>query len=155
MLLRFQVALRARRAQNRTAIVASRGRLYPRLGRLLRREVSDGGIAPAFEPEPIFRRWNALSIVEVRPFMPLSESSILWAASPVTPKGTYQAAYAEIEGVTPEEHVLQRYGSILEPARLGEMVADVVENPRYGNGVAYGFRLDAGVFPLDLDLATA
>jgi NAD(P)-dependent dehydrogenase (short-subunit alcohol dehydrogenase family) len=62
------------------------------------------------------------------------------------------AAYAELEGVTPEEHVLQRYGSILEPSRLGEMVADVATDPRYADGVAYGFRADAGIFPLDVEL---
>jgi NAD(P)-dependent dehydrogenase (short-subunit alcohol dehydrogenase family) len=62
------------------------------------------------------------------------------------------AAYAQIEGVTPEEHVLHRYGSILEPARLGEMVADVVADSRYADDVAYGFRADAGIFPLDVAL---
>jgi NAD(P)-dependent dehydrogenase (short-subunit alcohol dehydrogenase family) len=65
------------------------------------------------------------------------------------------AAYAALEGVTPEEHVLRRYGSILAPARLGEMVADVVADPRYADGVAYGFRADAGIFPLDVDLQPA
>lgn len=62
------------------------------------------------------------------------------------------AAYAALEGVTPEEHVLQRYGSILEPARLGEMVADVVADSRYADGVAYGFRADVGIIPLDVEL---
>jgi NAD(P)-dependent dehydrogenase (short-subunit alcohol dehydrogenase family) len=62
------------------------------------------------------------------------------------------SAYAEIEGVTPEEHVRHRYGSILTPERLGEMVADVVGDARYAGGVAYGFRADAGIFPLDVDL---
>jgi hypothetical protein len=32
------------------------------------------------------------------------------------------------------------------------MVADVIADPRYGEGVAYGFRADAGIFPLDVDL---
>jgi hypothetical protein len=59
-------------------------------------------------------------------------------------------AYAELEGVTPEEHVLNRYGSILEPQRLGEMVAELVTVPRYATGVAYGFRADAGIIPLDM-----
>ncbi|MEP6991872.1 MAG: SDR family oxidoreductase [bacterium] len=61
------------------------------------------------------------------------------------------AAYAETEGVTPEEHVMRRYGSILEPTRLGEMVADVVADARYADGVAYGFRADAGIIPLDVE----
>jgi len=37
-------------------------------------------------------------------------------------------------------------------SRLDEMVADVVAEPRYAGGVAYGFREDAGIFPLDLEL---
>lgn len=64
------------------------------------------------------------------------------------------AAYAELEGVTPEQHVLHRYGSILEPARLGEMVVDLIADPRYADGVAYGFRADAGIFSLDTGLHT-
>jgi hypothetical protein len=32
------------------------------------------------------------------------------------------------------------------------MVADVVADPRYADGVAYGFRADAGIIPLDMEL---
>jgi NAD(P)-dependent dehydrogenase (short-subunit alcohol dehydrogenase family) len=64
------------------------------------------------------------------------------------------SAYGEVEGVSVEEHVLQRYGSILEPATFGNMVADLVSDPSYTEGVAYGFRVDAGIMPLDV-LATS
>ena len=50
------------------------------------------------------------------------------------------AACAEIEGVSIEEHVMQRYGSILRPAQVGEQVAELLGDPRYMQGVAYGFR---------------
>ncbi len=50
------------------------------------------------------------------------------------------AAYAKIEGVSVEEHVMQRYGSILRPAEVGERVAELLSDPRYTHGVAYGFR---------------
>ncbi len=62
------------------------------------------------------------------------------------------AAYAELEGMTPEEHVLHRYGSILEPERFGQMAADFIADPRYASGVAYGFRTDVGIMPLDVEL---
>src|SRR5229473_702669 len=60
------------------------------------------------------------------------------------------AAYAEIEGVSIDEHVMQRYGSILRPAQVGEQVAELLGDPRYVNGVAYGFRSDADILPLDV-----
>lgn len=62
-------------------------------------------------------------------------------------------AYADIEGLSPEQYVLNRYGSLLEPDRLGEMVAELIADPRYADGVAYGFRMDAGIMPLDLPLS--
>jgi NAD(P)-dependent dehydrogenase (short-subunit alcohol dehydrogenase family) len=60
------------------------------------------------------------------------------------------AAYAELEGITPEEHVLHRYGSLLAPAHFAEMVAQVVADPGRASGVAYGFRADTGIVPLDV-----
>ena len=62
------------------------------------------------------------------------------------------AAYARLEGVSAEQHVLDRYGSILAPDRFGEMVADMIAEPKHAGGVAYGFRANAGIFPLDLPL---
>src|SRR5258708_1204783 len=60
------------------------------------------------------------------------------------------AAYAEIEGVSIDEHVMQRYGSILRPAQVGDRVAELLGDPRYMHGVAYGFRSDADILPLDV-----
>jgi NAD(P)-dependent dehydrogenase (short-subunit alcohol dehydrogenase family) len=60
------------------------------------------------------------------------------------------AAYAEIEGVSVEEHVMQRYGSILRPAEVGERVAELLADPRYMSGVAYGFRANTDIMPLDM-----
>ena len=60
------------------------------------------------------------------------------------------AAYAEIEGVSAEEHVMQRYGSILRPAEVGERVAELLADPRYASGVAYGFRANTNIMPLDV-----
>jgi NAD(P)-dependent dehydrogenase (short-subunit alcohol dehydrogenase family) len=60
------------------------------------------------------------------------------------------AAYAEIEGVSAEEHVMQRYGSILRPAEVGERVAELLADPRYANGVAYGIRANTNIMPLDI-----
>jgi NAD(P)-dependent dehydrogenase (short-subunit alcohol dehydrogenase family) len=60
------------------------------------------------------------------------------------------AAYADIEGVSIDEHVMQRYGSILSPARVGEQVAELLGESRYRQGVAYGFRSDGDILPLDV-----
>jgi NAD(P)-dependent dehydrogenase (short-subunit alcohol dehydrogenase family) len=60
------------------------------------------------------------------------------------------AACAEVEGVSVEEHVMQRYGSILRPAQVGEQVAELLGDPRYRYGVAYGFRNESDILPLDL-----
>ena len=60
------------------------------------------------------------------------------------------AACAEIEGISIEEHVMQRYGSILRPAQVGEQVAELLVDRRYMHGVAYGFRNESEILPLDL-----
>jgi hypothetical protein len=60
------------------------------------------------------------------------------------------AAYAKIEGVSVEEHVMQRYGSILCPAEVGERVAELLADPRYASGVAYGFRANTDIMTLDI-----
>ncbi len=59
------------------------------------------------------------------------------------------SAYAEIEGVTPEQHILDRYGSVLHPEQFGERVADLLSDARYSTGVAYGVRANDGLIPLD------
>jgi len=60
------------------------------------------------------------------------------------------SAYAKIEGVSAEEHILERYGSELRPERVGEQVAELLIDPRYATGVAYGFRADVDIMPLDV-----
>jgi NAD(P)-dependent dehydrogenase (short-subunit alcohol dehydrogenase family) len=60
------------------------------------------------------------------------------------------AACAEIEGISIDEHVMRRYGSILRPAQVGEQVAELIGDPRYMQGVAYGFRNDSDILPLDV-----
>lgn len=62
------------------------------------------------------------------------------------------SAYAELEGVSAEQHVLHRYGSIMEPDTFGEMVADLASDPSCRGGVAYGFRTDAGIMPMDVEV---
>jgi hypothetical protein len=64
-------------------------------------------------------------------------------------------AYGEDEGVGAEQHVLHRYGSILEPDAFGKMVADLVSDPSYAGGVAYGFRADAGIMLLDVEATSS
>jgi len=60
------------------------------------------------------------------------------------------SAYAEIEGVSAQEHVIKRYGSILRPAEVGQRVAELLADPRYTSGVAYGFRANSPIIPLDV-----
>src|SRR5258708_25497416 len=59
------------------------------------------------------------------------------------------AAYAELEGVSAEEHVMQRYGSIMRPADFGHRVTQLLARPHYASGVAYRFRPNAPLMPLD------
>jgi NAD(P)-dependent dehydrogenase (short-subunit alcohol dehydrogenase family) len=60
------------------------------------------------------------------------------------------SAYAEIEGITPEEHILQRYGSLLQPEQVGQHVAVLLTDPRYASGVAYLVRANADPALLDV-----
>jgi len=60
------------------------------------------------------------------------------------------AACAEIEGISVNEHVMKRYGSVLRPAQIGEQVAQLLSDSRYMQGVAYGFRNDTDILPLDV-----
>jgi hypothetical protein len=54
------------------------------------------------------------------------------------------------DGNSIDEHVIKRYGSVLRPAQIGEQVAELLGDPRYMQGVAYGFRNDTNTLPLDL-----
>jgi len=60
------------------------------------------------------------------------------------------AVCAEIEGISVDEHVMKRYGSILRPAQVGEQVVELLCDPRYTQGVAYGFRSGSDIVPLDV-----
>jgi NAD(P)-dependent dehydrogenase (short-subunit alcohol dehydrogenase family) len=60
------------------------------------------------------------------------------------------AVHAAIEGLSIEEHVIQRYGSIFEPREFAERVTELLVDPRYSGGVAYGFRADTGITSLDM-----
>jgi hypothetical protein len=44
----------------------------------------------------------------------------------------------------------QGYGSILRPARVGEQAAELLGDPRYTQGVAYGFRSNGDILPLEV-----
>src|SRR5260370_827715 len=59
------------------------------------------------------------------------------------------AAHAELEGLSAEEHVMQRYGSIMRPADFGQRVTELLADPHYASGVAYGFRANASILPPD------
>jgi hypothetical protein len=59
------------------------------------------------------------------------------------------SAYAGLAGVTPEAYLAKRYGPPLTPAHLGAQVADMLADPRYVAGVAYG--LTIGEAPVGLD----
>ena len=68
-------------------------------------EMSSAGLVVLFpkglprpKQPPTFQAWNALSHVELHPFVARSSTSVLWSPSPRTPKGTYNAAYAIIDG---------------------------------------------------------
>ena len=60
------------------------------------------------------------------------------------------SAYAEIEGVSVEEHILRRYGSMLHPEQVGEQVTELLSDPRYVSGVAYLIRANADITSLDV-----
>lgn len=59
------------------------------------------------------------------------------------------AACAEVEGCSVEEHILKRYGSHLLPSQIGRQVAELLAEPLYEAGVAFGFRKDEDIMVLD------
>jgi NAD(P)-dependent dehydrogenase (short-subunit alcohol dehydrogenase family) len=58
--------------------------------------------------------------------------------------------YAKLENLTVEEYLFKRYGPPLEPRHVGEQVAEILANPKYATGVAYGLR--TGPEPIALDV---
>jgi hypothetical protein len=63
---------------------------------------------------------------------------------------TVAAAYAEREGTSIEVHLTRRYGKALLPNQYGEEVTEILTDPCYANGVAYGFRRDTPIKALDV-----
>jgi NAD(P)-dependent dehydrogenase (short-subunit alcohol dehydrogenase family) len=59
------------------------------------------------------------------------------------------SVYAGLKNVTPEAYLEKRYGPPLTPDHLGRQVANILVDPRYRSGVAYG--LTAGDAPVGLD----
>jgi NAD(P)-dependent dehydrogenase (short-subunit alcohol dehydrogenase family) len=59
------------------------------------------------------------------------------------------AACAQAEGLTIDEYMLKRYGPTLHPSQIGRQVAELLVEPRYETGTAYGFRADIDIMPLD------
>jgi NAD(P)-dependent dehydrogenase (short-subunit alcohol dehydrogenase family) len=53
------------------------------------------------------------------------------------------------EGLTIDAYMLKRYGPTLHPSQIGRQVAELLIEPRYESGVAYGFRADTDLIPLD------
>lgn len=62
---------------------------------------------------------------------------------------TVAEACAKVEGITIEEHILHRYGSHLQPSQIGRQVAELLAEPRYEEGIAYGFRDKMDLIPFD------
>jgi hypothetical protein len=52
--------------------------------------------------------------------------------------------------LVPDEHILGRYGSHLQPSQIGRQIAELLVEPRYTSGVAYGFRANVDIMRLDL-----
>jgi NAD(P)-dependent dehydrogenase (short-subunit alcohol dehydrogenase family) len=62
---------------------------------------------------------------------------------------TVAEACAKSEGITVEEHILRRYGSHLQPSQIGRQVTELLTESRYEQNVAYGFRANMDMIPLD------
>ena len=56
--------------------------------------------------------------------------------------------YARVRGVTPAE-IFAGFGAPMPSRRFGDHVVSVLTDPQYAAGVAFGFRGDTGVTPLD------
>lgn len=57
---------------------------------------------------------------------------------------------AREEGLTIDDYMAKRYGPTLHPSQIGRQVGELLNDPRYETGVAYGFRADTDPFVLDL-----
>ena len=61
---------------------------------------------------------------------------------------TAAEAYAKQKGVT-REAFLAGFGKPLPPRQFGEHVVTLLTDTKYQNGVAFGFKGDSGILPLD------
>jgi hypothetical protein len=59
------------------------------------------------------------------------------------------AVGAAEEGLTIDQYMLKRYGPTLHPSQIGRQVVELLVEPRYETGTAYGFRADIDLIPLD------
>jgi NAD(P)-dependent dehydrogenase (short-subunit alcohol dehydrogenase family) len=59
-------------------------------------------------------------------------------------------AYARRQGISVDAHLAAKYGAErLTAEQYGAMVAELVADPRYAGGVAWGFKAGAGIVALD------
>ena len=63
---------------------------------------------------------------------------------------TVAAAYAERDGTSTEDHLVTRYGKPFLPKQYGEDISVLLADPRYGAGVAFGFKRDTPITGLDV-----
>jgi NAD(P)-dependent dehydrogenase (short-subunit alcohol dehydrogenase family) len=61
-------------------------------------------------------------------------------------------AYARAAGVEPEA-LLARFGAPLPPRRFGDQVVELLDDPRYAAGLAFGLRGDTGITVLEGEAA--
>jgi NAD(P)-dependent dehydrogenase (short-subunit alcohol dehydrogenase family) len=59
------------------------------------------------------------------------------------------AACSQEEALTIDEYMLKRYGPTLHPSQIGRQVVELLVEPRYETGTAYGFRANIDLIPLD------
>jgi NAD(P)-dependent dehydrogenase (short-subunit alcohol dehydrogenase family) len=59
------------------------------------------------------------------------------------------AVCAQAEGLTIDAYMHKRYGPTLHPSQIGRQVAELLVEPRYETGTAYGFRAGIDIMPLD------
>jgi NAD(P)-dependent dehydrogenase (short-subunit alcohol dehydrogenase family) len=61
------------------------------------------------------------------------------------------SAYAKLEGLTADEYLRTRYGEPLAPDQVGAQVVELLTEPRYATGVAYGFRSGSEILSFDVN----
>ena len=59
------------------------------------------------------------------------------------------SAYAREQGISVEAFLAATSATPLSSRQYGDHVVTLLSDPRFANGVAYGFNGDAGIVPLD------